>query len=209
SYTVSLLHLCSPAPLPHVPPLSPSPHSPVPPKHRLHRLSPIPNLLPHPPKLKPQKRFRRLLQLRSIPVPPRLLHALQPIHVHVLHIHHLQQSRFPVRPSPSAQSASAVRRFRNRESAHHIVHHHRPRLQPPRHFLPAVRIQGPHACRQRKFRLVRPRQRLFRVLHNLHRHDRPKRLVLEQLHGRVHSRNHCRLKKVRSQVRPRSSSPNH
>src|SRR5208337_3881298 len=176
---------------------------------RLHRPSCIPHLLLHAPKLKLQERLRRLLQLASIPVPPRLLHPFQPIKVHVLHIHHLQQSRFSMRSSPSAQPAPAVRRLRYRETAHHIVHHHRPRLQPPRHFLPAVRIQGPHACRQRKFRLVRPRQRLFRVLHNLHRHDRPKRLVLEQLHGRVHSRNHCRLKKVRSQVRPRSSSPNH
>src|SRR5271157_5383142 len=117
----------------------------MPPKHSPHRRSCIPNLLPHPPKLKRQKRLRRLLQFRSIPVPPRLLHALQPIHVHVLHIHHLQQSRFPVRPSPSAQSATAVRRFRNRESAHHIVHHHRPRLQPPRHFFSSLRIQRPHA----------------------------------------------------------------
>src|SRR5208337_2234756 len=132
----------------------------MPAHHRLHRRSCILHLLPHSPKLKLQKRLCRLLQLASIPVPPRLLHALQPIHVHVLHIHHLQQSRFPVRTSPSAQPAPAVRSLRNRKPAHHIVHHHRPCLQPPRQLSTAVRIQRPHARREGKFRVVGQRHRL-------------------------------------------------
>src|SRR5208282_2056910 len=41
-------------------------------------------------------------------------------------------------------------------------------------------VHCPHARRQRKLRIIRSRQRLFRVLHHLYRHDRPKRLVLEQ-----------------------------
>src|SRR5208337_3197369 len=88
---------------------------PVPPHHRLHRPSRIPHpCRPSAAKLKLQKSFRRLFQLTPIPVPPRLLHFFQPIHVHVLHIHHLQQSRFPVRASPPAQPAPAMRRLGNR-----------------------------------------------------------------------------------------------
>ena len=129
----------------------------MPPHHRLHR----PSRVPHPRRqTAPDSNLENASAAFSSSLPYRsttAVHAFQPIHVHVLHIHHLR-TRFPVRASPSAQPAPAVRRLRNQTRSLHRS----PSPSPPSAASHPSRgsASRPHASRQRKLRLICPCHRL-------------------------------------------------
>src|SRR6266404_3906077 len=130
-------------------------------------------------KLESQKSVGGAFQIRAVAVPPWFFAARQPVHINVFRLHHFKQAGLAVRAAPAARAAAAVRRFRDREIADRVIHHHSAGAQTLGNRFTTLPVSGPYASRQRKRRIVRACDGGFGVAHTLQSEDRAEGLFLK------------------------------